>query len=500
MVNFRMLLPAILSAGLLSAAAQPISHSAAYRFLQQSSWGPNAASIAKVQQVGFAAYLEEQVNAPESPITDVVLDAKGNGSITPVRQQFFFNAVNGPDQLRQRMAFALSQIWVISTNKINAPNAVTTYQRILQKDAFANYRTLMQDATLSAAMGHYLDMVGNLKPDPKTGRGADENYAREIMQLFTLGLNQLTGSAKGQPTYDQDTIEGFARAFTGWHYGATGTGEWLVPMVPVERDHDTDAKQLLTFAGVKHTMPANRSALEDLNGALDNIFEHPNMGLFIGRQLIQHLVTSAPSEAYVNRVAAVFDGTAKNKRGDLKAVVEAILLDTEARAGDDKAPAAGEGHLMEPALAMAQLLRETGATVAAVNNLPNVSAGLSQDIFDPPTVFNFYAPQYDLPGKPAVNAPEFQILSTANSVTRANVTNDLLYNRVAGVKVALSAYETLAAPALLDKLSLDLMGGRMPVGMQKPITDYMALQKTAHDKVLAAVYLITSSWQWQVQQ
>jgi len=211
-------------------------------------------------------------------------------------------------------------------------------------------------------------------------------------------------------------------------------------------------------------------------------------------------VTSAPSDAYVNRVAAVFDGTAKNKRGDLKAVVEAILLDTEARAGDDRTPAAGEGHLMEPALAIVRLLRETGAAVAAVNNLPNVSASLSQDIFDPPTVFNFYAPQYDLPGKPAVNAPEFQILSTANSVTRANVMNDLLYNRVSGVKVSLSAYEPLAVQALLDKLSLDLMGGRMPAGMQKPITDYMALQKTAHDKVLAAAYLMTSSWQWQVQQ
>ena len=485
-----------------AASGSPVSAAAAHRFLQQSSWGPTPASIAEVQKAGFSAYLDQQFAASFSNIHDVVLDDKGNGSVTPVRQEFFVNAIYRQDQLRQRTAFALSQIWVVATNKVNAPNAITTFQRLVLNDTFDNYRQLMQDVTLNPAMGRYLDMVNNLKPDPKTGRGADENYARELLQLFTIGLNQLTGSAKGQPTYDQDTIEGFARAFTGWTYGATGTNQWLVPMVPVERNHDVNPKKLLVVDGVTKTLPANQSALADLNGALDNIFAHPNLPLFVSRQLIQHLVTGAPSDAYVNRVATVFAGTATNKRGDMKATLRAILLDAEARAADTAEPAAGDGHLLEPVLALTQFLRETQATVADVNNLPNVSSALAQDVFNAPTVFNFYAPNYMTPGTPAVNAPEFEILSTSSSVARANAFSDLVYGRVAGVKIDLTPYDALAAKpdALVDQLNTLLLAGRMPAGMRKPVTDYMALQKTAHDKVLAAVYLMASSWQYQVQQ
>ena len=171
------------------------------------------------------------------------------------------------------------------------------------------------------------------------------------------------------------------------------------------------------------------------------------------------------------------------QRGDLGATVKAILLDPEARAADSATAASGEGHLMEPVLAILQLLRETGATVAAVNSLPGVSAGLAQELFNAPTVFNYYSPSYLTPGTPAVNAPEFEILSTSTAVSRANAISDLIYSRVNGVRLNLSAYDVLAAKpdSLLTQLNTDLMGGRMPQGMRKPITDYMALQKTAHD-------------------
>ncbi len=272
------------------------------------------------------------------------------------------------------------------------------YLQVLQKDAFADYFELMHNVTLSPAMGRYLDMVNNDKPDPKNCKGANENYAREILQLFTIGLNELAPDGTvitdhfgtPFPTYMQDMIEGFARAFTGWTYAppanatpqAHKPANWTQPIVPWEANHDVAAKTLLNGA----TLMPNQSAEADLIAALDNIFQHPNVGPFICRQLIQHLVTSNPSPRYVSRIVRVFNGLAtptvrqrrtavrdlqaaspSRPRGDMKVVIKAILLDPEARDGDSAVPLPDQGHLREPVLFMISILRALDATVSPSN-------------------------------------------------------------------------------------------------------------------------------------
>jgi uncharacterized protein (DUF1800 family) len=519
------------------ASSKPDAFAAA-RFLQQSSWGPTVATIAHVQDVGFEAYIDGQFRELPSVITVPAPDSSGRILMRPVQDQFFFNAVRGDDQLRQRVMFALNQIWVISGLKITDPSAMVTYLRVLQKDAFANYFDLMYDATLNPAMGRYLDMVNNDKPDPKTGKGANENYAREILQLFTIGLCELSpdGSLITDhygtpfPNYTQETIEEFARAFTGWTYapaaGATprahNPANWIAPMVPWEANHDVGAKTLLNGTVLR----SNQSAGADLVGALDNIFQHPNVGPFICRQLIQHLVTSSPSPGYVERVANAFNGSSPTaarqgrglpagshtvsrslSRGDMKAVIKAILLDPEARAGDNGAPASEEGHLMEPVLFMTSILRALDATVSPANGLATIGSGLGQNLYYPPTVFNYFAPDYEISGTD-INAPEFQILSTSTAMLRADFINSLIYGAITGVTIDLNpiiqlstnASKNLDAAKMLDILNASLMWGRMPGAMSDTIRKAAVAATSVKAAVQAAIYLIGSSWQYQVQR
>jgi uncharacterized protein (DUF1800 family) len=492
---------------------------AAARFLQQASWGPTAATIAHVQDVGFDGYINEQFLVPASPLDVPQPSANGSIPFRPVQDQFFFNAVNGQDQLRQRVAFALSEIWVVSGVKITDPRAMVNYLQVLEQDAFANYYDVMRDVTLCPAMGHYLDMVNNDKPDPRTGKSADENYAREIMQLFTIGLSVLSPDGtpvmgkdgNPVPTYTQDTIEGFSRAFTGWTYapaaGATphahNPANWTQPMVPWEANHDTQAKTLLSG----EQLPTGQTAEQDLKGALDNIFYHPNVGPFICRQLIQHLVTSSPSPGYVQRIVNVFNGAFAVPRGDMKAVVKAILLDPEARAGDDAAPATDEGHLREPVLFINGLLRALSATVGAANGLAPEGANLGQNIYFPPTVFSYFAPGYEIPGT-AINAPEFQILSTSTAMLRADFVNDLVYGKIAGVTIdfnpwiqlATNSTKSLDTSTLLDLLNAALMGGRMPADMRSVIQKAVDAASSPKAKVQTAIYLIATSSQYQIER
>lgn len=447
----------------------------------------------------------------------------------PVQDQFFFNAVYGEDQLRQRVLFALNQIWVVSGVKINQPAAMVNYLQLLQNDAFANYYDVMYDVTLSPAMGHYLDMLNNDKPDAKTGKGANENYARELLQLFTIGLSELApdgtlitdDTGNPVPTYTQDIIEGFSYAFTGWTYapapGAVSRvhnpANWTQPMVAWNSNHDMHAKGLLNGA----TLPPNQTAEEDLRGALSNIFNHPNVGPFVCRQLIQHLVTSDPSPAYVKRVAEVFSGNPSSSskrvprgrvpRGDMKAVIKAILLDPEARNGDDAAPPAGEGHLREPVLFVNGLLRALNAAVTQANGLASAGATMGQNICFPPTVFNFFAPDYEISGT-AINAPEFQILSPSSAMLRADFVNNLIYGKIPGVtldpepfiRLSASADTALDPAAMLDVLDAVLMGGRMPAAMRQVIRKAVDAAPTAQAKVRTAIYLIATSWQYQVER
>jgi uncharacterized protein (DUF1800 family) len=491
--------------------APKITTQAAFRFLQQASWGPTPATVARVQKVGFKNYIEEQFAAPLSPLPDAPLDANGNPEMGPVQQQFFLNAVNGPDQLRQRVMFALNQIWVVSDIKIEQAQAMVVYLRVVQADAFANYYNLIYDVTLNPTMGHYLDMLDNDKGNAT--HGANENYAREVMQLFTVGVSELNsdGSLKldtsGQPipTYTQDTVEGFANVFTGWTFAPLAGKvsvihnpvNWASPMVAFESNHDTTAKLLLN--GV--TLPAGQTAEKDLTEGLQNIFQHANVGPFVCKQLIQHLVTSNPSGSYIERVATVFADNGLGVRGDMKAVIEAILLDEEARRGDDRATASEEGHLTEPVLFFNSLLRGLNATVILNNALPGQGNALSQNVYLPPTVFNYYAPSYSI-GNTGINAPEFQLLSTSTAMLRANFVNALIYGSPGGITVDLTAYEKLAAnpSQMLEAMNTAFFGGTMETGMQSTILTAVNAATTPKAKVQMALYLIASSWQYQVQR
>ena len=485
-----------------------VTPAAAARLLEQSTFGPTPASIQHVQTVGMQSFLNEQYAATAS-----TYPAPGaNDDITVVKQRFFTNALTGQDQLRQRVAWSLAQTFVVSNQKIGDPSAFTSWMNMLQKDAFGNFSTLLNDVTLSPTMGHYLDMVRNDKPDPNSGAQPNENYAREILQLFSVGLAQLNpdgtpqvdGNGVPLPTYTQDTIIGFAHVFTGWAYptkaGQTATfynGEYYGgPMIPFDNHHDTGQKLLLN--GV--VLGSGGTTQSDLTAALQNIFTHPNVGPFISKQLIQHLVTSNPSPAYVSRVTAVFNDNGSGVRGDMKAVVNAILMDSEARRGDDPTQVqASDGHLKEPVLFMMNLLRATNATSDGAN-LQNYASDMKEEPFESPTVFNFYPPDNGIPGTTLLG-PEFRIFNSTTAISRINFVNDLVYGSVSSTtKTDISAYVALASnpPELVDSLSNVLTHGPLSDGARNTIITTVTNLTDNTKRARTALYLIGSSSQFQV--
>jgi uncharacterized protein (DUF1800 family) len=431
--------------------------------------------------------------------------------------------LSAPDQLRQRVAFALGQTFVIAGDKINTPQAFTPYLDLLDSDAFTNYRQIMKDVTLSPAMGHYLDMVNNDKPNSTGTTHANENYARELMQLFTIGtslLNEdgspvLDSSGNPIPTYTQDVVQAFARAYTGWTYptqpGMTtathNPAYWNGPMVAVDSNHDTNSKQLLQYAGVSAggLLPSGQTAEQDLDGALDNIFNHPNVPPFVAKRLIQHLVTSNPSTAYVQRIADVFKNDGAGVRGDMKAIITAILLDPEARRGDDPSQvAANDGHLQEPILYMAALLRAFRATTDG-SNLAGQGGTMGQTALFPASVFNFFSPNFVISGS-RLQGPEFQILTTATTASRANWVNAFAFGSLgSGTKVDFSDYAALASNpgALLDSLNTLMLHGEMSAGMRSSILAALQAVPAGSTQKLqqarTAIYLIGTSSSYQVQ-
>ena len=512
-------------AALITCAAESahdaVSPAAAARFLQQASFGPTPALVAEVQKSGFSKWIDDQIAldaANWSPIPAPSVDAKGNTSLRPAQDAFFVNAVNGRDQLRQRVAFALGQIWVVSGVKLK-PEAMVPYLRLLQQDAFSTYDKIMYDVTVSPAMGHYLDMVNNNKPT--AGRGANENYARELLQLFTIGLVQLDSygrpvkDADGNliPTYNQDVIEGFARAFTGWTYapkpGAAGSrfgnpAYWDAPMVAFENNHDQTGGKLLLN---NYTLPRNQTAEQDLKDALANVFNHPNVGPFICRQLIQRLVSSNPSDAYVHRIAAVFDS---KPRGDMTAVVKAILLDPEARAGDEIGAWNQSTKLREPALWITALMRALNAQVAPSNALTEGASKLGQTIYFPATVFNYFLPGYEIniSDTTTYNAPEFQLLGEASAMAAADFVNTVAFGKPGGVTIDYGPYVSMLPvrpgaadiSKMVDALNEAMLGGRMTPAMHDTIVAAAQRATTPKAMVQTAVYLIGSSWNFQVER
>jgi uncharacterized protein (DUF1800 family) len=355
---------------------------------------------------------------------------------------------------------------------------------------------------------------------------ANENYSRELMQLFTIGLYQLNqdgtpvldSSGNMIPSYTQDQVQAFARVYTGWTYAsATGgvpakfpnsTANYDSPMAAVESSHDTAAKILLNGT----TLPAGQTAAQDLSGALGNIFAHQNVGPFVCKQLIQHLVASNPSPAYVARISAVFADNGSGVRGDLKAVVRAILMDKEARAGDTDTTVDG-GHLREPILYLANVMRGLGYTNTDPNGyyatMSNYSGNLSQKPYASGSVFNFFPPEYVIPGT-TTNAPEFGLENTASAVLRLTQANSLVYNGISGFTVDLSATSALGIMAsktvvastdsanLVDALGTIFMHGQMPTNMRTAIINHVATLTNIPQRVRVATYLVITSSQYKI--
>lgn len=537
--------PAVDAAEPLALGAAPVARGPAHpdvvRFLEQATMGPTEALIDRVSTVGFARYLDEQVAAaasdfpdlpqmplsqqtgcPEGSATTCVRD---NYSMYPLQVRFFENALRRDDQLRQRVAFALHQILVVSGVKLRQPSLVGPYLNLLQRNALGNYRTLLGELTLSPAMGGYLDMVDNAAATAPAFIPPDENYARELLQLFSIGTHLLNEDGtyvldeKGEPVpaYGQETIRNFARVFTGWTY-ATLPGaaarrnnppNWKAPLwlyrnaAGLDAAHDEGEKKLLDYPGAPHpVLLANQDGAVDLDQALDNVFHHPNVGPFVGRQLIQHLVTSNPSPAYVARVARAFADDGKGVRGDLAAVVRAILLDPEAR-GTAKSDTL-YGRLREPVLFVTNLCRALGATSDGV--LAAQATGMGQNLYNPPTVFSYYPHAYEV--VEAVQGPEFGIQSSTTAIARVNFVGSLVGNGInrgtetGGTSVDLARFAKLAAApeALVSALDRLLLHGTMPGEAARAIVAAVAAvpATNAAGRVQTAAYLVAGSSLYQV--
>jgi uncharacterized protein (DUF1800 family) len=491
---------------------------AAARFLDQATWGPTPASIAQLQQQGLANWLAAQFalntsDLPDQPILNAA--GKSNKNLGPVQLAFFQNAITGQDQLRQRVALALSEIWVVSAVSTKSAYAFPPYWRIFRDNAFGNYRDLIRAVTLSPAMGNYLNMANNNKANPSKGTAANENYSRELMQLFTLGLVQLNpdGSAvldankNPVPTYNQAVVTSQAKAFTGWTYPtasganakANNPAYYTGQMFAVEAEHDTTSKTVVSGL----VIPAGQTAERDLESVLDALMSQKTMAPFVSRQLIQHLVTSNPAPAYIERVSDVFLNDGKGVTGNLQAVITAILTDPEARAGDDPsaAPNPGFGHLREPILFMANLLRGLNATLGPSSAPYNDATLMGQQLFYPPTVFSYFSPLYTLEGGPP--APEFGIYSTQTTAERADVINAAIYGALdKSTKVDLSPFEKYQGnvSGLLDYIGYAFLHSGMSTGLAQAATSAASAVTTPAAQVQAALYIVLTSSEYQIMQ
>jgi uncharacterized protein (DUF1800 family) len=537
------------------------------RFLEQATFGPTPESIRHLEQDlngDYGAWLVEQFGMPVSNYPDVCCDGSRsdttcNQSIacgpedfyalptTPptdcpgntacrrdaytmwkLQQIFYRNALTAPDQLRQRVFFALNQILVTSgqDQAINYADYMTDYLRMLDQNAFSSYRQILYDLSRNPTMGRYLDNITNTRTQP------NENYAREIMQLFSIGLVVLNpdGTTDGTPTYGQDTVVDLTRALSGWvnapviarnNQTNQNVANYRDPLIANAGRHDTGAKVLFAGSPFEAQIPAGLTVDEDLNSAIDILVRHPNVGPFIGKALIQMMVTSNPSPQYVSRVTQAFNDNGSGQRGDMQAVIRQVLLDPEAR---NESPGADYGKLREPVLAVTNLLRNLGYTVpnpnvdpdpvsdfalSSPNGTPTAYLVQGEDVFRAPTVFNFFPPDFPVPGQSNLQGPEFGILSTATSLARdnlfyqminASVTPQSLY-RSNFVLVDLSGLLPLAGDpqALVEALNQQLLHGQMSGDLRNIVVNAVSSASGAQ-RVKEATFLVSSSAAYQVQR
>jgi uncharacterized protein (DUF1800 family) len=506
----------------LAVPAPPLASLAeSARLLDQTTFGPTLSAIQHVQMVGAAAYLNEQFAIPTTrmpAIPDPPVALCPDATFRCAQSSFWKNALTASDQLRQRVAFALSEIFVVSTDEVNA-RTIPSYHNMLADDAFGNFRQVMNDVAASPAMGAYLNMLDS--GAAPAGQIANENFARELMQLFTTGLVllnsdgsvELNAQGQAQPVFTEAQVQAYARALTGWTYSnptggvsanfPNGIPNFDQPMQPVESAHDMSAKALLS--GV--TLSAGQSPQQDLAGLIGSIFNHPNVGPFVGRQLIEHLVTSDPSPAYVERVAAVFANDGSGVRGDMKAVITAILTDPEARAGDTN-PGADGGHLREPILYFTGILRGLGFTNVNTQGrydaATSYTAPLGQTPYAAASVFNFFPPSYIIPGT-AINAPEFAQENTAAATLRLTLADTIVRNHLTTFSINMSPASVLGqiasatgnptadSTSLVCALNIIFMHDQMPTAMQSAIAAHAASISDIGQRVRVATWLVISS-------
>jgi len=549
------------------------------RFLEQATFGPTAALDARIRRVGLRGWLSEQFsetypsnpypifplkpsNAPSdcdnnaTPVPDVPATCyRDTYTMYQPQNWFFQEAFYGDAQLRHRVSWALAQVWVTSGVDVQQGRHMVEYHKILSNNAFGNYRDLMKQMTLNPTMGGYLDMAGSTRNSP------NENYAREIMQLFSIGLFMLNPDGTLQrdtngepiPTYSQDGVNNLTKVLTGWSFCniqascpnvALGAVNYIDPMLInaaanqsniANNRHDLTAKTLLNYPGsttssidacANCTTFANVAtyAHSSLDRAIDNLFNHPNVGPFVGKILIQHMVTSDPTPAYVRRVASVFNDNGLGVRGDMQAVVRAILLDPEAR-GDVKTDP-NFGKLREPVLYATNILRNFGVRSAAGTGLSDgyiyasgEFSGMAQVPFRSPTVFNFFPPDYGVPGT-SLLGPEFAIMTTGTAIQRTNFVNRYAFtaipvaggniNAPSGTSLNLADLQALATAdttsnQLVDELNRRMLHSTMSPAMKSTIVTAVnaypsVTQADFLSRTRQAIYLIATSSQYQVQR
>ena len=568
------------------------------RFMEQAGFGSVPLIDARIRRIGLSVWLAEQFEAeypsvsnpyPNQPLkpTNAPADCDNEQTATPdvpatcFRDTYTMYPIQtwnsketlyGDTQLRHKVAWALSQIWVTSGNDIQQSRHMVEWHKILSANAFGNYKTLMKQMTLSPTMGEYLDMARSTRTNP------NENYAREFMQLFTIGLFTLNPDGTVQciehnpcqagdtpsPTYDQEVVNNLTKVFTGWSFcnqtagqcpnNAVGTVNFIDPMLlnagvttVGNNRHDLTAKTLLSYPGSTTTNVAACSncttlanittyANASMDQAIDNAFNHPSLGPYVSKTLIQQLVTSDPTPAYVSRVTAAFNNNGAGVRGDLKAVIRAILLDPEAR-GDAKTDP-NFGKLREPVQFATNFLRSFG--VRSADTLTQSDGyllgrgeytGMGQIPFQSPTVFNYYPPSYVIPGTTAIG-PEFALMTTGTAVQRANFINRMAFNNggtspnqyplgipVAppnapnGTSIDVSDLQALAAAdttgnSLVDELNRRLLHGTMSAQMKSTILPVVTSVTVSNpptgpqtlSRVQQAIYLVATSSQYQVQR
>ena len=553
---------------------KPATRAEAARFLTQATFGPTDADISRVMAVGYAAWIDEQLALPavshrsHVEVRDAEIkaaDATKSAGQDQVFETFWKQALNGPDQLRQRTVFALSQIFVISMvedNVANNPRAVAQWLDMLGSDGLTTYRQLLESVSRHPMMGTYLSHLKNQKADPRSGRVPDENYAREVMQLFSIGLVELNedGSARtpgaaaaAVDTYTPSDISGLARVFTGFSYacpdwpdnscffsgtsnGNSDSDRSFKTMVGYPQYHSTEEKRFLSAVIPVQTTSDPTASMRT---ALDTLAAHANVGPFIGRQLIQRLVTSNPSPTYVRDVARVFANNGSGVRGDMKAVVKAILMHAEARQRSDTS-----GKVREPVLRLSAFMRafphtsDTGSF--KVGSTDPAGTSLGQSPMRSPSVFNFYRPGYVSPGSGAASrnlvTPEMQIAHETSAAGYVNFMRDNVASgvgqfngTVAGVvrnrrdlqgnysaELAVAADAAALVDLVLSKLTYGTTTGNTTAALRTEVVNAIgtiaipalnanlgnqtSVDNAKRARVNAAILLVLASPEFQVQQ